>query len=129
MSSTGNTRKETLAEVWRKLTELKEDAERGARLSFEGVAYYDGLSDAADSVKDMMSNKQKMMIPELLIIENIELTIKLHKLFSRGQGDTPDADEVRERICDILEVLPEHISNRLRNISGDLFELWEKADV
>jgi hypothetical protein len=70
-----------------------------------------------------------MMIPELLIIENIELTIKLHKLFSRGQGDTPDADEVRERICDILEVLPEHISNRLRNISGDLFELWEKADV
>jgi len=59
MSSTGNTRKETLAEVWRKLTELKEDAERGARLSFEGVAYYDGLSDAADSVKDMMSNKEK----------------------------------------------------------------------
>ena len=65
------------------------------------------------------------MIPEFLIIEQIELTIKLHKLISRGQGDTDDADEVRERICDILEVLPEHISNRLRNISGDLFELWE----
>jgi len=70
------------------------------------------------------------MIPELLIIENIELTIKLHKLFSRGQGDTPDADELREQMYDLVtEGLPEHIITRLENISGDLFELWEKADV
>lgn len=62
MSSTSKTREETLVEVWINLTELKEDAELGARLSDEGAIYYRGLSDAADSVKDMMSRKTRNQI-------------------------------------------------------------------
>jgi len=70
------------------------------------------------------------MTPELLIIEKIELTIKLHKLISRGQGDTPAADELREQMYDRGTAgLPEHIITRLENISGDLYELWERTDV
>lgn len=59
MNSTSKIREETLVEVWKKLTELKEDAERGARLSYEGAAYYTALQDAADDIHNMMSEETR----------------------------------------------------------------------
>lgn len=63
MSLTENERENTLAEVWTNLNELKEDAARGASLSFEGAEYQSGLADAADSVFDMMSENTRKQLP------------------------------------------------------------------
>jgi hypothetical protein len=59
MSSTGNTREETLVEVWRKLSELASIASQNIGGSYEAAAYFSGLSDAADSIYDMMSEKTR----------------------------------------------------------------------
>jgi len=52
----------------------------------------------------------------LLLFEQIELTVKLHKLTSSGLNDSTDADKVRERMNDINHILAGDIATRLKNL-------------
>lgn len=52
----------------------------------------------------------------LLILEQMELTVKLHKLSSCGLNDSADADKVRERMHDINYILAGDVATRLNNL-------------
>jgi len=50
----------------------------------------------------------------------------LHALIDNGQGDTDEADSIREQLVDTLERLPTVDRNELNDYSGDLWEAREK---